>query len=132
MFEARLDRGAEARAIAPGRHPAVAGRRPRTSSRAATRCQTAGCRSRERSSDAGLHQADRRHDKITIDGTDVSNSFREFGFSSEHSEDVTGFCATGNDESLPGVTTQGFTGRRSTPRSSPRSCSRSTRTGHRA
>lgn len=52
-----------------------------------------------------------RHDKISIDGTDVSNSFREFGFSSEHTKEVvTGFSVTGNEESLPGVTTQGFTG----------------------
>ena len=52
-----------------------------------------------------------RHDRITIDGTDVSNSFREFGFTSEHSEeDVSGFSATGNDETLPGSTAQGFTG----------------------
>ena len=52
-----------------------------------------------------------RSDKITIDGTDVSNSFREFGYSSEHSEeDVTGFSATGTQETLPGVTTQAFTG----------------------
>jgi hypothetical protein len=52
-----------------------------------------------------------RHDKILIDGTDVSNSFREFGFSSEHSqEDVSGFSVTGVDEFLPGSTTQGFSG----------------------
>jgi hypothetical protein len=52
-----------------------------------------------------------RHDKITIDGTDVSNSFREFGYTSEHEEiDVTGFSATGTTETLPGVTTQAFTG----------------------
>ena len=52
-----------------------------------------------------------RHDKITIDGTDVSNSFRTFGYSSEHSqEDVSGFSSTGSDEFLPGSTTQAFTG----------------------
>ena len=52
-----------------------------------------------------------RHDKITIDGTDVSNSFSEFGFSSEHSlEDVSGFSVTGIDENLPGSTAQSFTG----------------------
>lgn len=52
-----------------------------------------------------------RHDKITIDGTDVSNSFREFGFSSEHtSEDVTGFSVTGTVEQLAGVTNQSFVG----------------------
>ena len=52
-----------------------------------------------------------RHDKITFDGTDVSNSFRTFGYTSEHAtEDVTGFSATGTAETLPGVTTQGFSG----------------------
>ena len=52
-----------------------------------------------------------RHDKITFDGTDVSNSFREFGYSSEHTtEDVTGFSATGTTETLPGATTQSFSG----------------------
>lgn len=52
-----------------------------------------------------------RHDKITIDGTDVSNAFREFGLSSEHSEeDASGFSTTGADETLPGTTAQGFTG----------------------
>ena len=52
-----------------------------------------------------------RHDKITIDGTDVSNSFREFGFSSENTvEDVTGFSVSGTQETLPGVTNQSFVG----------------------
>lgn len=52
-----------------------------------------------------------RSDKITIDGTDVSNSFRQFGFTSEHTEeDVSGFSASGADESLPGRTQQSFTG----------------------
>lgn len=52
-----------------------------------------------------------RHDKIMIDGVDVSNAFREFGFSSEHSEeDASGFSATGADETLPGSTAQGFSG----------------------
>jgi hypothetical protein len=52
-----------------------------------------------------------RHDKITIDGTDVSNAFREFGLSSEHSEeDASGFSASGVDETLPGSTARGFTG----------------------
>lgn len=52
-----------------------------------------------------------RHDKIMIGSTDVSNSFRTFGYSSEHAEeDVTGFSSTGNEESLPGRTTQSFTG----------------------
>jgi hypothetical protein len=52
-----------------------------------------------------------RHDKITIDGTDVSNSFRRFGLSSEHTEeDVSGFSVTGADENLPGRTAQAFEG----------------------
>ncbi len=52
-----------------------------------------------------------RHDKVTIDGVDVSNAFREFGYSSEHSEeDVSGFSVSGNDEVLPGSTAQSFTG----------------------
>lgn len=52
-----------------------------------------------------------RHDKITIDGTDVSNSFRQFGYTSEHTEeDVSGYSASGNDETLPGRTSQAFTG----------------------
>lgn len=52
-----------------------------------------------------------RHDFIQIDGTDCSNSFRSFGFASEHSdEDVSGFSATGNDETLPGSTAQAFEG----------------------
>lgn len=52
-----------------------------------------------------------RHDRILIDGTDVSNSFREFGLSSEHSEeDVSGFSASGADETLPGRTSQSFSG----------------------
>ena len=52
-----------------------------------------------------------RHDKITIDGTDVSNSFREFGFTSENTtEDVTGFSAAGTQELLPGITNQQFVG----------------------
>ena len=52
-----------------------------------------------------------KSDKILIDGTDVSNSFRQFGYSSEHSEvDVSGFSAAGTDETLPGNTAQSFTG----------------------
>lgn len=50
-------------------------------------------------------------DKVTIDGTDVSNSFREFGRpSTDATVDVSGFSATGNDETLPGTRTQSFTG----------------------
>lgn len=52
-----------------------------------------------------------RHDRVWIDGEDVSNAFREFGFTSEHSEeDVSGFSVSGVDEFLPGSTTQGFAG----------------------
>jgi hypothetical protein len=52
-----------------------------------------------------------RHDKITIDGTDVSNSFRTFGYTSTHTKEVvTGFSSTGNEESLPGATEAQFTG----------------------
>jgi hypothetical protein len=52
-----------------------------------------------------------RHDKITIDDVDVSNSFSEFGYTSEHSEeDVSGFSVSGIDETLPGSTAQSFTG----------------------
>lgn len=51
------------------------------------------------------------HDKITIDGTDVSNSFRTFGFSStKNTLDATGFSVTGNQETVPGATEQSFTG----------------------
>jgi hypothetical protein len=52
-----------------------------------------------------------RHDKITIDGTDVSNSFSVFGRPSAHSdEDVSGFSTTGYDETLAGSTAQSFEG----------------------
>ena len=52
-----------------------------------------------------------RSDKVTLDGTDVSNSFRTFSYTSEHSdEDASGFSATGTDETLPGSTTQAFVG----------------------
>ena len=52
-----------------------------------------------------------RHDKITIGGTDVSNSFREFGFTGEHTEeDVSGFSVSGQDETLAGRTATGFNG----------------------
>lgn len=52
-----------------------------------------------------------RHDKITIDGTDVSNSFRTFGRPSEdETVDVSGFSATGVDEFLAGPRNQRFEG----------------------
>ena len=52
-----------------------------------------------------------RYDKILIDDVDVSNSFSEFGYTSEHSEeDVSGFSVSGVDETLPGSTAQSFSG----------------------
>ncbi len=52
-----------------------------------------------------------KHDRISIDGTDVSNGFREFGLTSSKSqEDASGFSVSGVDETLPGATTQAFTG----------------------
>lgn len=52
-----------------------------------------------------------RHDKVEIDGNDVSNSFSQFGLSMVDSdEDVSGFSVTGNDETLPGARAQGFSG----------------------
>lgn len=51
------------------------------------------------------------HAKVTIEGTDVSNSFRTFNFTSEHSNEVvTGFSATGTEEIIPGTTAQTFVG----------------------
>lgn len=52
-----------------------------------------------------------KSDKITIDGTDVSNSFSEMGRpSSDSKEDVSGFSASGSDEFLNGARTQSFSG----------------------
>lgn len=52
-----------------------------------------------------------RHDKVMIDGTDVSNAFRQLGFTGTNAvEDVTGFSVTGNAEEIAGRTTTGFTG----------------------
>lgn len=46
-----------------------------------------------------------------IDGTDVSNAFRQLGFTGTNAvEDVTGFSVTGNAEEIAGRTTTGFTG----------------------
>jgi|KBSMisStandDraft_5_1062788.scaffolds.fasta_scaffold01470_6 hypothetical protein len=51
------------------------------------------------------------HDEIHIDGNDVSNAFRSFGFAGEDSDvDVSGFSVTGNDESLSGTRAQSFEG----------------------
>lgn len=52
-----------------------------------------------------------RHDQISLDTVDVSNSFRSFGITSTNAtEDVTGFSVTGNAETLPGTSARGFTG----------------------
>lgn len=49
--------------------------------------------------------------KVTIDGTDVSNAFRSFRFTSENNrDDVTGFSATGTTEEIPADQTQAFVG----------------------
>ena len=51
------------------------------------------------------------HHKITVDGQDMSNAFRTFGFSSEHSqEDASGFSVSGADENLAGKTAQSLSG----------------------
>ena len=51
------------------------------------------------------------HDRITVDGVDVSNAFDSFGFTSDAtSQDVSGFSVSGNDETLSGSKAQGFTG----------------------
>ncbi len=51
------------------------------------------------------------HDRITVDGVDMSNDFRSFGFTSEDAEvDVSGFSVSGTDETLAGTRAQGFTG----------------------
>lgn len=52
-----------------------------------------------------------KHDRIEIDGTDYSNSFRVFGMtSSDTLVDVSGFSVTGVDENLPGPRAQSFQG----------------------
>jgi len=49
--------------------------------------------------------------KITIDGTDVSNSFSQFQLNSENAViEAGGFSSTGVAEQLAGARTQGFTG----------------------
>lgn len=51
------------------------------------------------------------HDRITVDGVDMSNAFRSFGSTSEDQDvDVSGFSASGVDETLSGTRAQGFTG----------------------
>lgn len=51
------------------------------------------------------------HDRITVDGLDVSNAFDSFGFSSDDQDvDVSGFSVSGVDESLSGTRAEGFSG----------------------
>lgn len=51
------------------------------------------------------------HDRITIDGSDYSNAFRTFGFTSDaNTVDVSGFSVSGTDETLMGSKAQGFSG----------------------
>lgn len=51
------------------------------------------------------------HDSIRVDGSDMSNAFRTFGFSSEHEQvDASGFSVSGADENLAGKTTQSLEG----------------------
>jgi hypothetical protein len=51
------------------------------------------------------------HDSISIDGNDVSNAFRTFGFTSDDAQvDVSGFSVTGTEETLQGVRSQTLEG----------------------
>ena len=51
------------------------------------------------------------HDKIEIDGEDMSNAFSVFGLTSDAtSVDVSGFSISGTDETLSGPKAQGFSG----------------------
>jgi hypothetical protein len=51
------------------------------------------------------------HDRISVDGEDVSNAFRSFGQPSERATvDVSGFSVSGRDETLAGAITQTFEG----------------------
>lgn len=52
-----------------------------------------------------------KHDRISIDGTDVSNCFRRFAVTgSKSTEDASGFSVTGVDETVPGGSAEGFNG----------------------
>ena len=52
-----------------------------------------------------------KKDRISVDGTDYSNAFQAFGVSSTKStEDAGAFNTTGVTETVPGATTQTFTG----------------------
>ena len=51
------------------------------------------------------------HDRITVDGVDMSNAFDTFGFTSDDQDvDVSGFSVSGVDETLSGTRAEGFTG----------------------
>lgn len=51
------------------------------------------------------------YDRISVDGVDMSNAFRSFGFdSTDQDVDVSGFSETGVDETLSGTRSQGFSG----------------------
>ena len=51
------------------------------------------------------------HDKITVDGEDMSNAFRSFGQPNERAQqDASGFSISGRNETLAGVITQSFEG----------------------
>jgi hypothetical protein len=51
------------------------------------------------------------HDRITVDGVDMSNAFDSFGFTSDDQDvDVSGFSVSGVDETLSGTRAEGFTG----------------------
>jgi hypothetical protein len=51
------------------------------------------------------------HDRITVDGVDMSNAFDTFGFTSDDQDvDVSGFSVSGSDETLSGTRAEGFTG----------------------
>lgn len=51
------------------------------------------------------------HDRIEIDGTDVSGCFSQFGLTSNDSDvDVSGFSGSGVDETLSGTRSEGFSG----------------------
>lgn len=51
------------------------------------------------------------HDRITVDGTDMSNAFHSFGFTSDDTDvDVSGFSVSGSDETLSGPRAEGFSG----------------------
>lgn len=52
-----------------------------------------------------------RHDYISIDGTDYSNAFQQMNANlSKQTQDAGGFSVTGVDETVPGGSTESFTG----------------------